>query len=101
MCLSKFSSSPTPESPKKQGGDRRFEVEGNENYEGAEGRCFPSVVLGTQPGLHCVSLQMASSIQMGLLPCCCFASPDLSKDSSPSVVLPTTTTTGDSAPPLL
>lgn len=41
---------------------------------------------------------MASSIPMGLLPCCCFASRDVSKDSSPSV-LPLSST-GDSAPPL-
>lgn len=45
-------------------------------------------MLGTQPGLCCTSLQMASSIQMGLLPCYCFASPDLRKDSSPSLVPP-------------
>ena len=37
---------------------------------------------------------------MGLLPCCCFVSPDLSKDSSPSGV-PLPPCTGDSAPPLL
>lgn len=60
----------------------------SKKYDVAEGRCFPFVMLRTQPGLGCVSLQMASSIQMGLLPCCCFASPDLSKDSSSSVLSP-------------
>lgn len=56
---------------------------GGNKYEVAEGRCFPFAMLQTQPGLCSVSLQMASPIQMGLLPCCCFASSDLSKDSSP------------------
>lgn len=69
----------------------------NKNYGVAERKCLPFVMLGTQPGLCCTSLQMASSIQMGPLPCYCFASWDLSKDSSPLVPPPT----GDSAPPLL
>lgn len=77
---------------------------GNKKYEVAEGKCFPFVMLGTQPGLCCVALQMASSIQKGLLSCCCFASPDLSKDSSSSVLLSASppllppSSTGDSAP---
>lgn len=73
-------------------------------YEVAEGQSFPFVKLGTQPGLCCVSLQMAFSIQKGLLSGCCFASPDLSKDSSSSVLpspAPPSPSTGDSAPPLL
>lgn len=58
-------------------------------------------MLKIQPGLCCVSLQMASSIQMGLLPCCCFASPDLSKAKIPPPLSHPPPSSGDSAPPLL
>lgn len=61
---------------------------GGNKHEAAEGMCSPFVMLGAQPNLCSVSLQMASSIQTGLLPCCCFASPDLSKDTSSFVSPP-------------
>lgn len=84
--LLKFPAEPTLKGPRKQREDRRFEMGGNK-YEVAEGMCFSFVMLRTQPDLCSVSLQMASSIQMELLSCCCFASLDLSKDTSSFVSL--------------
>lgn len=56
---------------------------------------YHPMVIQTEPGLHpvCLSVQMASPIQMGIWPCCCFASQIPNKGSSPSVPQ----STGDSA----